>query len=118
MHTTGGMVIIPEHRLCAFACSGTSQIIVVSLIDGMVQWKIDIKGPCWNLTFCNIIDSLIVVSNGNDKYYVIDVITDRVNVYSFSIPGAITCRFLLDRMVVWNDNEIQVVCFAPESLRQ
>ena len=118
MHTTGGMVIIPEHRLCAFACSGTPQIIVVSLIDGMVQWKIDIKGPCWNLTFCNIIDSLIVVSNGNDKYYVIDVITGQVHVRLLPIPGVTRRFFLLDRMVVWNDNEMQVVCFAPESLRQ
>ena len=118
MYTICSMIIIPEHSLCSFTYYGIPQIIVVSLIDGAILRKIDIEGPSLDLTLYRVIDSLIVIKSANKDYYVINVLTGNVSVRPLPIPGTTRCHFLLDRMVAWNDKEMQVVCFAPESLHQ
>ena len=68
--------------------------------------------PCYNIT-----DSLTIARDENNKYCVIGALTGQVSVHSLPIPIlGYSDYFLLDRMVVWNDKEIQIVCFASEPL--
>ena len=115
----GGRITIPGHDLFAFSCQRGGPTVVVSLIDGTIQHTINTgRYTMYALIFYNVVDSMIAAKVTRSKYCVIDVLTGQINVYSFPIAGYVGCRFLFDRMVAWNNEEMQVVGFSPEPLRQ
>ena len=92
----------------------------MSLTDGKTQWEIGIGDCNEEDNFeAEIVESFIAIHNRTNKhYYLIDVQTGQFSVHSFSIPDIIDSNVLVDRMIIWNNKEIQVVGFAPDLLRQ
>ena len=110
-------ITIPGHDLCAFIHHTPLQVIVVSLIDGKIKRRVKFGYTCGYPFLYSVTDSLIIKIKTYSSH-LIDALTGQVSAHSFPIANPIGWSFLLDRMIVMNDKEIQVVGFAPDLLLQ
>ncbi|KAI9595855.1 hypothetical protein BDF19DRAFT_440303 [Syncephalis fuscata] len=109
-------ILIPRHNLAIFCSKDRLPLVIISLLDGKIRQYTHISALFNTFVhFQHLIDTKIV---GYDyilnRYCIVDVKTDKVNVHPFPISRVEHCTVAFGHMILMNKEATLIRSFVPE----